>query len=384
MNQFFRTFLLFLVLWIGLSLLLPKPQPQVAKSDVSVVLAKSEISQGGAVALRVRNNLESPLVVGEKCPEQAKIEVLRHENGLWKTVSAASVLPCKVQTLTPHEWITIDFVGVSHAIFGEAGKYQIAVPVVVHGVEKRFSADLVVNAPGFFRSAWNLFLYRPIYNALMYLSSVSAMHLGFGIVLLTIIIRLLLLGPSITAMKSQRLMQKVQPEMSALREKWKHDQMRLATETTALWKKHGIKPMSAIVPLLWQIPILIALFFVIQEGVTPDNIWLLYAPLSTINIAAISPHFLWLDLTKIDIIVLPLVVGLAQFVQMKLAMAKVPAPSTGEGFAASMAQASKMMVYVMPVMVALFSATLPSGVGLYWFVSALFSIAQQVWINRFV
>ena len=141
---------------------------------------------------------------------------------------------------------------------------------------------------------------------------------------------------------------------------------------------------------------MIGLFYVIQTGLNPDNVHLLYAPLQGFDLSLIDSNFLGiLNLQQKEVFVLPLIVAALQFGQMKLALAKKKkkpeeaakekskkldkkGPQPGK----EMQMASEMMVYVLPIMIALFTASVPSGVGIYWGTSTLFGIAQQLYVNK--
>jgi YidC/Oxa1 family membrane protein insertase len=133
--------------------------------------------------------------------------------------------------------------------------------------------------------------------------------------------------------------------------------------------------MGSCLPLLLQFPILIALFWVIKGGLNPDNTYLLYTQYDGFSFHNISSQFLGLDLLKANLYVLPLIVGLLQFIQMKMAMMKVPKKN-------EMAIANNMMTYMMPIMIAVFTASLPAGVGLYWGTSTLYGLVQQYFVNK--
>jgi YidC/Oxa1 family membrane protein insertase len=209
--------------------------------------------------------------------------------------------------------------------------------------------------------------------------------LGLAIILLTIIIRTLLLLPSHKALKSQRKLQEIQPHLTHLREKYKDNQEMLAKETMAIWKEHKVNPFGSCLPLLIQFPILIALFYVIQTGLNPDNSYLLYEPLKGFSIANINVMFMgFLDLTKVNAFALPLFVGAMQFLQMKLAMAKSEKNKAKDNKPKKneTEMMNNMMLYVMPVMIAVFTASVPAGVGLYWSVSTMYGIVQQLGVNK--
>jgi len=125
---------------------------------------------------------------------------------------------------------------------------------------------------------------------------------------------------------------------------------------------------------------------VIQSGLNPDNAHLLYGSLSQFRLSEINVNFLGiLDLTKVNAFVLPLFVGGLQFLQMKLAIIRSGKKKETEGAKEKKSEtemANQMMIYVMPVMIAVFTASVPAGVGLYWSISTAYGIAQQLIVNK--
>lgn len=383
MNQFLRFFLIFTVFWLLLSFLLPSPKQETITNDLTLIAKDDEVTQGQLVEIRMRNNLKNSVIIGEGCPEESDVMISRFANGVWKQQSLQSAPVCKQQLLPYNEWVVISYPEQNHDLFWETGPYRISVPVNIEGKKKEFFTEIVVEKPGIFKTIWNVFFYKPIYNALIYLSSIGGMNLGIGVVLLTLVIRIILLGPTHKAMRSQRMFQKIQPEIARIRKKYEGDQQKIATETMAIWKKHKVNPMSSLGPIFMQFPVLIALFFVVQEGLSVNNVYLLYEPIKSIDISSIHTMFFGLDMAQIDMFLLPLIVGGLQFLQMKLVYLKQPKQQKGEGMMAEqMAMAGKMMMYFLPIMIAIFTATLPAAVGVYWGVSAIFSSIQQLFINR--
>lgn len=265
-------------------------------------------------------------------------------------------------------------------------------PVNREIIKKVESNEFEVVEPNIFSKIWTTIFYQPIYNILIFLASVVPYHdLGLAIILLTIIIRTILLIPSQKGLKSQRKLQEIQPKIAHLKEKHKDNQEMIAKETMALWKEHKVNPVGGCLPLLIQFPVLIALFYVIQSGLNPDNVYLLYEPLKNFPLASMNLNFLGiLDLSKVNFFVLPLIVGSLQFFQMKLATMRSQKaqektkkkedkkPTKGD----EMQIANQMMTYVMPVMIAIFTASVPAGVGLYWSTSTLYGIVQQIFVNK--
>lgn len=178
---------------------------------------------------------------------------------------------------------------------------------------------------------------------------------GFAIILLTLIVRLCVLPFNIMSFRSMKAMQKVQPAIQALREKYKEDPMRLNQEMMAVMKENGANPVGGCLPMLLQIPIFFALYRVIGSSVD------LYG----------SPFIGWIhDLSAYDpYYVLPILMSVFMFIQQKIT------PSTMDPTQA------KIMLFL-PVVFSLFMLQLPSGLTLYMVVSTLFGIVQQYLIMR--
>ena len=206
---------------------------------------------------------------------------------------------------------------------------------------------------------------------------------GIAIILMTILIRALLYPLMQKQMVSMREMQKIQPLMKTVQDKYKNDKERLNKELMALYKEHKVNPMSGCLPLLIQMPILILLFQVLREFNT--KIYAVYNG---------NPGFLWLkDLSLPDQLIklpgsgifgiqylgiMPFLIGGSMYIQQK--MTSSPG-GTGKGGGSS-EQTQKMMTIMMPLMIGFMSFTLPSGLTLYWFTSTLLGIGQQYLINK--
>lgn len=206
---------------------------------------------------------------------------------------------------------------------------------------------------------------------------------GIAIILMTVLIRIILYPLMQKQMVSMREMQKIQPLMKAVQDKYKNDKERLNKELMALYKEHKVNPMSGCLPLLIQMPILILLFQVLREFNT--KIYAVYNG---------NPGFLWLkDLSLPDQLIglgdkgifgihylgiMPFLIGGSMYIQQKMTS---PGGTAGKGGGSS-EQTQKMMTIMMPLMIGFMSFTLPSGLTLYWFTSTLLGIGQQYLINR--
>jgi len=218
---------------------------------------------------------------------------------------------------------------------------------------------------------------------------------GVAIILLTILIRLILYPLMQKQMVSMREMQKIQPLMKEVQEKYKNDKERLNKELMALYKEHKVNPMSGCLPLLIQMPILILLFQTLRvfeyldpvtNNIAGGFLWIAkyYNVIEggeTIARAglALSERLIPFGFFGIEYIgILPFLVAGSMFVQQKMTS---PGGTAGKDGGSS-AQTQKMMTIMMPLMIGFMSFTLPSGLTLYWFTSTLLGIGQQYLINK--
>lgn len=391
-KQILKNTLLFFAVFLSVNYLLQSCQKEeVAPSDNGSLIfttTDNEYGRTKIVTLEIENQTNEEIKIPSECPGEP-FDVYRYESNEWVQKNADPKLNCsdaKEITIPVGEDIKINYANWNHALFSDTGRFRIEFATTLKGEPKTIqSNEFTVEKEGIFTQLWRGLFYRPIYNGLIFLTYVSPGHyLGIGIILLTIIIRTILLVPSQKALKSQKRMQDLQPKLDKIKEKYKGDQQKIAMETMATWKEAKVSPMGSCLPMLLQFPFLIALFYVIQAGLNPDNTYLLYTTYANFSIPDINIHFLGLDLTKVNMYVLPIIVGGLQFIQMKMMMAKkkVKDKAPVKGMANEMAAATNMMTYILPVMIAVFTASLPAGVGIYWGVSTLYGIVQQTFVNR--
>lgn len=353
---------------------------EAPQTGIQFYTSSKTFAQNDTVMFHVDNFTEQPIIIKNLCP-QAPVQVEKLVNGQWQTVEYAAPLKCESQqdtVIQPKEKHQIKLQSWSHQLFSELGNYRLK---LVLGAETLESNQFEIGNMSFFGWIWTTLIHQPIYNALIFFVSIVPGHnLGLAIILLTILIRTILLLPNQKALKSQKKLQSVQHKITALKDKHGDDQQKIAQETFAIYKEHKVSPLGSCLPILIQLPILIGLFNVIQNGMDPGSSWLLYGPLKSFDLTLIDTNFygLW-DLTKIDFITLPVLVGLLQFLQVKLSMGrKKPASKP----ASEMEAASRTMMFIMPVMIAFFTASVPSGVGLYWAFSTTYGIIQQLIVNK--
>lgn len=390
LNRILKNTLLFLVVFLVINYLMQGCQDKEAEllknsGNLLFTTTDNEYSRKQVVTVNLQNNTQDTIFIENECPNEP-FSVFRKENNEWIPRNASPELNCseaKDLILEPGQKTKIAYENWNNSLFSEMGIFKIEFTTEIDEEIQTFSTnEFLVVEEGIFRKLSIGLFYRPIYNGLIFLTSVTpGYNLGLAIIILTLIIRTLLLMPSHKAMKAQRRMQEIQPRIEKIKEKHKGDQQKIAAETMAIWKESKVNPFGSCLPLLLQFPFLIALFYVIKGGLNPDNAYLLYTQYGDFSLQNINVNFLGLlDLTKRNFYVLPLVIGGLQFFQMQLAMAKKPKKKGKQSN--EMAMATNMMTYVMPVMIAVFTASLPAGVGIYWGTSTLYGIVQQVFVNK--
>ncbi|MBI4133852.1 MAG: membrane protein insertase YidC [Candidatus Terrybacteria bacterium] len=235
----------------------------------------------------------------------------------------------------------------------------------------------------FLTTIFHTVFYQPILNVLVALYLFLPIRdLGIAIIFLTILVRIAFYPLTRSAMRSQGALQEIQPKIQELRQQHKDDPQTAGRAMMALYREHGINPFGSILPVLVQLPILFALFRVFLSGLTASPEALatdLYAFLP--HPGALSPHSLMgaVDLTARSPILAGFA-GIAQFVQSSLAFRPLRNTSAKKGDMTTML--SWQMRYLFPVMTVLFAASLPAGIALYWVVTTVFSVGQQLVFNR--
>jgi YidC/Oxa1 family membrane protein insertase len=191
---------------------------------------------------------------------------------------------------------------------------------------------------------------------------------GFVIIVFTLIIKIALYPLTKKSFQSMKKMQQLQPKITEIKEKYKGDNQKIQKETMKMYKTYGVNPAGGCLPMLLQLPILVALYSLFKVAIELRN----------------EPFILWIDnLAEPDVLLslpfklpilgiqeisgLALLLGITMFFQQKMT---VKDPS------------QKALVYVMPVMLTLLFMTFPSGLNLYYFLFNLFSVAQQQYINH--
>lgn len=254
---------------------------------------------------------------------------------------------------------------------------------------------------------------------------------GLTIIIFTIIVKMLLLPLNIKSQKSMRKQQKIQPILAQLQEKYKNDQEKLQREMMKLYRDNNISLAGGCLPMLIQMPILIGLYQVIQKplehilklsqenellkglaeswaaahGMSVENVfrtsqinfadWLtlgshpefkidfnfLGLNLAKTPSSALGPLFQWdmSQLSTILLLLIPILAVIASILTNKITMKQSGQTNAND----QGAQMGKTMMWIMPIMTLFFTFTFSAGIGIYWIMSSVTQIIQQLVLNYY-
>jgi len=202
---------------------------------------------------------------------------------------------------------------------------------------------------------WFTFIAKPMFSVLNYLHG----HLGnwgWAIVFLTLFIRLLLYPLTYRGMVSMQKLKAISPQVKEIQAKYKGEPQKMQAKVMELYKKHGANPLGGCLPMLLQIPVFFAIYRVLLNAIELQGApWILWIE----DMALMDPYF-----------VLPVLMGISMYYQQKMTPSNFTDPMQEKIFK------------FLPVIFTAFFFTFPAGLVLYWFTNNLFSIAQQVFVNR--
>jgi len=230
-------------------------------------------------------------------------------------------------------------------------------------------------------NTFNTILYQPLFNALILLYEYLPGHdFGVAVIVLTFLIRLTLYPLMVKSIKSQKILSELQPKIQEIQNKHKEDKVKQAKAMMEFYQREKINPFGGCLPLLIQLPILIALYRVFWQGFQPETMSLLYGFVS--HPGTIDPYFLGLINLSQASLVLAVIAGVAQFFQSKMMMSKDRKPAGADKTAQFSAMMQKQMLYFFPIFTVFILWRLPAAIAVYWIVTALFSIGQQYLIFK--
>ncbi|PYI52384.1 membrane protein insertase YidC [Paenibacillus flagellatus] len=198
---------------------------------------------------------------------------------------------------------------------------------------------------------WDRYFVHPLSSLLNWFADILWGQYGLSILVVTIIIRFLVLPLTLKQYRSSKAMQAIQPEMKKIKDKFKDDPKKQQEETMKLFQKHGVNPLAGCLPLLVQMPILIALYNAIVRN------------------GEISQHtFLWMQLgTPDQFYVLPTLAAITTWLQQKV-------------MATQMTPQMQSLMIIFPILIFVMSMNFASALPLYWVYSNLFTVVQSYFL----
>ena len=202
--------------------------------------------------------------------------------------------------------------------------------------------------------SWMKWLAMPLLISIKFLDS-YVHNYGIAIIILTILIKIIFWPLGNKSYKSMKEMQKLQPKIAELREKYKNDKAKLSQETMALYKTHKVNPLGGCLPMVIQIPVFFGLYKALMYSIE-----LRHAPFCwwIQDLSAKDPYY-----------ITPIIMGATMLIQQKMS------PSMGDPM-------QQKIMMLMPVVFTFLFVSFPSGLVIYWLFQNVLSIGQQYYINK--
>jgi YidC/Oxa1 family membrane protein insertase len=225
-----------------------------------------------------------------------------------------------------------------------------------------------------------------MYNALVYiLSVIPSGNIAVAVIILTVIVKIILLPLSKKMFLSQVAQKRIQPQLRKIQEEYKDNKQVLGLKMMELYKQNNLNPFSSILLLFIQIPIVFALYFVFSRGGLPViNGADLYGFVSHTPI--VNQYLFGVDFIKASVVI-GFFAGLFQYIQIRLSLLHMNEVKNVPGQSLKpeemiQKQMSFMMKWFIPVLIFIASLQVAASVALYWIVSSLFMISQELYFRR--
>jgi YidC/Oxa1 family membrane protein insertase len=372
--------IIFLLTLLLLQYLGKKEVPSTTSTTLAFTTASS-YSIPASVNLEIVNNSSGVLMLNP-CKD---IET----SFLWK-VLPTQITPCTLISVASWQKNSLSL----HQNFQSLttqGKYTMK----IKAQWTEYIVQFDIHNQGSFSKVFTYLFYAPVYNLMIWLIELFSNSLWWAIISITIMIRFLLLWPQHKMLVSQQKLQKIQPKIKALQDKHKWDAQALGLELMKLYSSEKVNPMWSCGFLLIQMPVLLVIYQVISTITDPVNTYYLYEILKSFSVEQMVTQFYGIDLMWKGWIVgifLGLWVGIIQFIQVKLSLVFNPhqkelkkiekVADDFQSFMPDPEMLNKFMLYGMPLMVGFFTYSFFAWVGIYWGISTLFGIIQQIFVNK--
>lgn len=238
------------------------------------------------------------------------------------------------------------------------------------------------------KELFNDLFFIPLYNALIFfVDIIPGGDVGFAVIILTLIVKFLLFPLSKSAVRTSIKSREIQGELEELKEKYKDKREELGRAMLELYKKHEINPFSGIALIFIQLPVILALYWVIYKGGLPAiNTDILYSFIPAPQ--SVDMTFLGVfHIAESKSLVLALLAAVTQHIQARLSFPKQDKQekpvSDKPNFQADLMKGMQIQIkWVLPIMVFGISYGLIAVVALYWTISNLFAIGQEIYIRE--
>lgn len=283
-----------------------------------------------------------------------------------------------------------------YAKFKEVWNYSLK---VVLDDKREFIWEMNIYHKWTFSKIFTSLVYAPIYNLMLFLINLFNHSFGWAIITLTIIIRLILLWPQHKSMVSQRKLQKLQPKIKKIQEENKGNQQVIWMKILELYKKEKVNPFWSFGFIFIQLPIILVLYNVILSIQDISNSYYLYSFLQNFDLNSIIYNFYGLKLLEvwwIQWLILAFIIAFLQFLQIKYSLFINTVNTKKEWIILEKKEwkewynqimpdpelMNKFMLYVLPLMVWIATYSLFAWVWIYWWISTLFMLWQQIIVNK--
>jgi len=233
-------------------------------------------------------------------------------------------------------------------------------------------------------AVFNALIHDPLYNALVFLIGVVPyFDVGIAVIILTLFVKLLLFPLAKKAIHTQVTLKKIGPHLEDIKKKYKDNQQEQVKRTLETYRENDIHPLSGILTLFIQLPVILGLYWVFLRGGLPNiDVATLYAFVSVPE--TVNMNFLNLIDMGGRSLVLALLAGATQFIHAQIAI-QPPETKTkpGESLKDDLARnMSIQMRYVLPIFVGGIAYFISSAIALYWTTSNLFTIGQELFVRK--
>jgi len=362
-----------------------KDEQKTLNNTLDISFETKNLTVPASVSVLVKNYTASGIVLNN-CKD---ISILNS----WEKISFTESF-CKDIEVKSWEEVKVSYAD-EYAKFTNVWKYTLNSKIW----DKEYFDQIEIENKWTIKKLFVWIVYAPIYNLVIWLVEIFKWSFGWAIVSVTIILRLLLLWPQHRMMLSQKKLQLIQPKIKKIQEEFKWNQQMIGMKMMELYKTENVNPVWSCWFLLIQMPILLVIYRIIIGIQDPSNIYYLYSFSKAFSISDISFSFYSLDLLQVwwkQWLALAVLVAIIQFIQVKLSLNLKDKELKASGVVLEKKKAddkysqmmpdpdmmNKFMLYWMPPMVWVFTYSLFAWVGIYWGISTLFMLFQQLFVNK--